>query len=88
VLNGEKQEKTERLEKIQKELHQDEMEMEGMRSKRHSLMERMEQQRTVEARLRTKQRQLENLEHDRLDAELEKAKCKEDNQVWYQAACH
>ncbi|XP_021919521.1 structural maintenance of chromosomes protein 5 isoform X3 [Zootermopsis nevadensis] len=80
-LNGQKQQKISTLEDIQKQMHQIEVEMEEMRSRKHSLMERMEQLRTVEVKLSAKQRQWENLEQEKLDPELEKAKCRADNQL-------
>jgi hypothetical protein len=81
TLNGEKQQKTNTLQNIQKQLHQAEVQREGLRCHKCRLMERMEQQITVEARLSAKQKQLENLEQDKVDPELEKASCRKDNQV-------
>jgi hypothetical protein len=83
TLNRKKEEKRNTFENVKRLLYQDEVKMEGLRTQRHRLTERMEQLQTVQARLSARQRQLENLEHDKLDPELEKAKCREDNQVPY-----
>jgi hypothetical protein len=61
------------------------MELEKLRSHKRSLMERIELLRTVQERLVDKRRQLQNLEGNKLDPELERARCREENKVQYQA---
>jgi DNA repair exonuclease SbcCD ATPase subunit len=87
-LNADKQNKMKMLEDVQRRIYSADQKMEEARSRKHNVMERLEQLQTVEARLGTKQRQLHNLERDKLDPELERAKCRNEAQVHYQATSH
>jgi chromosome segregation ATPase len=76
------------MEDVQRQIHLADQKVEELRSHKHNLMKRMEQLQTVQARLGAKQRQLQNLECDKLDPELERARCREDAQVQCQATCN
>jgi peptidoglycan hydrolase CwlO-like protein len=76
------------LDGVQRQIYSGEQKMEELRSKKRSLMERMEQLQTAQAQLGAKQRQLQNLEQDKLDPASERARCRENAQVQCQATCH
>ncbi|KAJ9575653.1 hypothetical protein L9F63_007482, partial [Diploptera punctata] len=67
------------LEGIQIKIHRIEHELETLRSKRKELNEHLDTQKTIEARLKAKQSQLEQLERGKIDPEAEKIKCCEEN---------
>jgi chromosome segregation ATPase len=76
------------LENVQREIYAVEKKMEELRSQKFSVAEHVKQLEAAQTRLGMKQRQLQNLEQDKLDPVLERARCREDNQVQCQATCH
>jgi hypothetical protein len=76
------------LEDVQRQIHLADRKMEELRSHKRNLMVCMEQLQIVQTRLSAKQRQLQNLECDKLDPELERTRCRENAQVQCQTTCH